>query len=131
MVRAAEALKDKMPEFGLKPSSLAISDPRERAYFQAMESTCNVKGCKSCVEPRKRFLGGDDDDQCIARAYAKTYGLPEHWAGLAKGEFEDKDYELLPYKVYGFVLRRRKWGKRLRSRAVMHVLISRSCARYR
>lgn len=86
-----------------------------------LRRTCSLEGChnEGCLETVQEFIGDDDDDLCLAWAFAKTNALLEHLDDLTEASLTDEEVLMLPYEVMGYVLRRRKWGMKFLHRMIM------------
>ena len=102
---------------GIDSTKFSTRDKNEQMYFWTIEKTCAVPGCQSrrCQKEKKKYLGGEDSEVCLAQACAKHQGHTDHLAQLSHDNLTEEDMMMLPYKVFGYVLRRRRWGKTLRS----------------
>ena len=94
-----------MPTLGMTQPT----EPDEREITEA-HSNCYRQDCGICNNPRNNYVF---NHQKFARQQSKNYVTSEEIVNrpFGEGEFRGHQYMLLPYRVFGFVLRSRKWGK--------------------
>lgn len=94
-----------MPTLGMTQPT----EPDEREITEA-HSNCYRQDCGICNNPRNNYVF---NHQKFARQQSKDYVTNEEIVNRPFGEAElrEHQYMLLPYRVFGFVLRSRKWGK--------------------
>ena len=85
------------------------TEPDEREITE-VHADCYRQDCGICNSPRTNFVF---NHQRFARQQSKEYVTSEEIVNRPFGEAElrEHQYMLLPYRVFGFVLRSRKWGE--------------------
>lgn len=85
------------------------TEPDEREISES-HTDCENDDCGICHSPRTHVIF---DHQKFARQQSRAYVTSEEILNLPLGENELREHQrmLLPYRVFGFVLRSRKWGK--------------------
>ena len=96
-----------MPTLGMTQPT----EPDEREITEA-HANCYRQDCGICNNPRTNYVF---NHQKFARQQSKQYVTSEEIVNRPFGEVELREHHfmLLPYRVFGFVLRSRKWGKNL------------------
>ncbi len=94
-----------MPTLGMTQPT----EPDEREITE-IHADCYRQDCGICNNPRTNFVF---NHQKFARQQSKEYVTSEEIVNRPFGEAElrEHQYMLLPYRVFGFVLRSRKWGE--------------------
>ena len=97
----------------IKSSDITTQDASERITYTIVEYVCGQRSCRSpgCREHKKKPIGDVDDDECLARAIARMDGSLQRLESVRGADLNNDEIMLLPYKIVGFVLRRRDWGK--------------------
>lgn len=97
------------------------TQPDERELSEA-HVDCFRQDCSICNNPRSSNVF---NHQRFARQQSKDYLTKEEIVNRPFGEGELREHHimLLPYRVFGFVLRSRKWGKRSFLRIARQILI--------
>ena len=97
-----------MPAVGV----VTPTEPDEREIMEAYSATgikCSTPGCSICSRIKRYFF----NDQKFNRQKSKEF--VSSWEYLDRDiegkELRDDDLVLLPSRVFGFILRSRKWGK--------------------
>ena len=94
-----------MPHLGMTQPTEA--DERE---ITEVHANCYRPDCGICNNPRTNYVF---NHQRFARQQSKDYITSEEIVNrpFGVGELREHHYKLLPYRVFGFVLRSRKWGE--------------------
>lgn len=99
-----------MPVLGMTPPT----EPDEREITE-QHANCFRSDCEICNNPRGSTIFNHHD---FARQQSKEYVSSEEIVNrpFGEGELREHQFMLLPFRVFGFVLRSRKWGKNLQSK---------------
>lgn len=99
------------------------TEPDEREITEA-HSNCYRQDCGICNNPRTNYVF---NHQKFARQQSKEYVTSEQIVNrpFGEGELREHQYMLLPYRVFGFVLRSRKWGEHSLKRTRRGILTQR------
>ena len=102
--------------------SLQLTTPDDRELFYEIAPRLCTPGCTTCLQSSKKNF--DDrklsTQESAAFLQSLTYS-DESSSGVA--EIEEKNWIFLPQRIFGFVLRSRKWGMSLRYQASNSTLI--------
>lgn len=119
---AATVPSDQRPDKAPWMPSLGMTQPTEPDEREIIEvhSNCYRQDCGICNNPRTNYVF---NHQRFARQQSKEYVTSEEIVNRPFGESELREHQfiLLPFRVFGFVLRSRKWGKSLK-RITYHIL---------
>ena len=87
------------------------TEPDEREVIEP-HANCFRNDCNICNNPRGSTIF---NHQKFARQQSKGYVTSEDIVNrpFSEGELREHQYMLMPFRVFGFVLRSRKWGKSL------------------
>ena len=96
-----------MPTLGMTQPT----EPDEREILEP-HANCFRNDCSICNNPRGSTIF---NHQKFARQQSKEYVTSEDIVNrpFSEGELREHQYMLMPFRVFGFVLRSRKWGKSL------------------
>ena len=105
-----------MPTLGMTQPT----EPDEREIIEP-HANCFRNDCSICNNPRGSTIF---NHQKFARQQSKEYVTSEDIVNrpFGEGELREHQYMLMPFRVFGFVLRSRKWGKSLPKRMDHQVL---------
>ena len=109
---AAIVPSDQRPDKAQWMPTLGMTQPTEPDEREITEihANCYRQDCGICNNPRTNYVF---NHQRFARQQSKDYVTSEEIVNRPFGEGELREHHimLLPYRVFGFVLRSRKWGK--------------------
>ena len=109
---AAIVPSDQRPDKAQWMPTLGMTQPTEPDEREISEThtDCFRQDCGICNNPRTNYVF---NHQRFARQQSKDYVTSEEIVNRPFGEGELREHHimLLPYRVFGFVLRSRKWGK--------------------
>ena len=109
---AAIVPSDQRPDKAQWMPTLGMTQPTEPDEREISEThaDCYRQDCGICNNPRTNYVF---NHQRFARQQSKDYVTSEEIVNRPFGEGELRDHHimLLPYRIFGFVLRSRKWGK--------------------
>ena len=90
------------------------TEPDEREIIEP-HANCFRNDCSICNNPRGSTIF---NHQKLARQQSKDYVTSEGIVNrpFSESELREHQYMLMPFRVFGFVLRSRKWGKSLPKR---------------
>ena len=99
------------------------TEPDEREIIEP-HANCFRNDCSICNNPRGSTIF---NHQKLARQQSKEYVTSEGIVNrpFSEGELREHQYMLMPFRVFGFVLRSRKWGKSLPKRMDHQILTKR------
>ncbi|CAD6588462.1 MAG: hypothetical protein ASARMPREDX12_003343 [Alectoria sarmentosa] len=85
------------------------TEPDEREISE-VHADCHRQECGICNNPRTNYVF---NHQKFARQQSKEYVTSEEIVNrpFGEGELREHQFMLLPYRVFGFVLRSRKWAR--------------------
>jgi hypothetical protein len=100
-----------VPTLGLQGPS-PVNEREVREIFATSSRICPNENCTVCLGPSR--LSPILNDHLKSQETTKVFLtdsllLNEH--AVKPEEMVDKDYALLPYRAFGFILRSRKWGR--------------------
>ena len=102
---------------------LGMTQPTEQDEREIVEmhANCYRQDCGICNNPRTNYIF---NHQRFARQLSKEYVTSQEIVNrpFGVGEIREHHYSLLPYRVFGFVLRSRKWGESLLTQTIHHPL---------
>ena len=106
-----------MPRLGMTQPT----EPDEREITE-IHANCYRQDCGICNNPRTNYVF---NHQRFARQQSKDYITSQEIVNRPFGvaELREHHFLLLPYRVFGFVLRSRKWGESLLTQIIPHPLI--------
>ena len=109
---AAIVPSDQRPDKAQWMPTLGMTQPTEpdEREISITHADCYRQDCGICDNPRTNYVF---NHQRFARQQSKDYVTSEEIVNRPFGEGELREHHimLLPYRVFGFVLRSRKWGK--------------------
>lgn len=109
---AAIVPSDQRPDKAQWMPILGMTQPTEPDVREItnVHADCHRQECLICNNPLTNSIF---DHQKFARQQSKAYVKSEDIVNrpFGDGEFREHQFMLLPYRVFGFVLRSRKWGK--------------------
>jgi hypothetical protein len=99
-----------VPTLGLQGPS-PVNERGVREIFATSSRICPNENCTVCLGPRclSPILNGHLKSQETTKFFLTDSLLNEH--AVKPEEMVDKDYALLPYRAFGFILSSRKWGR--------------------
>ena len=105
-----------MPRLGMTQPT----EPDEREITE-IHANCYRQDCGICNNPRTNYVF---NHQRFARQQSKDYITSQEIVNrpFGVGELREHHFLLLPYRVFGFVLRSRKWGESLLAQTIPHPL---------
>ena len=105
-----------MPRLGMTQPT----EPDEREITE-IHANCYRQDCGICNNPRTNYVF---NHQRFARQQSKDYITSQEIVNrpFGVGELREHHFLLLPYRVFGFVLRSRKWGESLLTHIIPHPL---------
>ena len=105
-----------MPRLGMTQPT----EPDEREITE-IHANCYRQDCGICNNPRTNYMF---NHHRFARQQSKDYITSQEIVNrpFGVGELREHHYLLLPYRVFGFVLRSRKWGESLLTHTIPHPL---------
>ena len=105
-----------MPRLGMTQPT----EPDEREITE-IHANCYRQDCGICNNPRTNYVF---NHQRFARQQSKDYITNQEIVNrpFGVGELREHHFLLLPYRVFGFVLRSRKWGESLLTQTIPHRL---------
>lgn len=105
-----------MPRLGMTQPT----DPDEREIVE-IHANCYRQDCGICNNPRTNYIF---NHQRFARQQSKDYITSQEIVNrpFGVGELREHHFLLFPYRVFGFVLRSRKWGESLPTQTTHHPL---------
>ena len=106
-----------MPRLGMTQPT----EPDEREITE-IHANCYRQDCGICNNPRTNYVF---NHQRFARQQSKDYITSQEIVNrpFGVGELREHHFLLFPYRVFGFVLRSRKWGESLLTQTLHHPLI--------
>ena len=105
-----------MPRLGMTQPT----EPDEREISE-IHADCYRQDCGICNNPRTNYIF---NHQRFARQQSKDYITSQEIVNrpFGVGELREHHFLLLPHRVFGFVLRSRKWGESLLRQTIHHPL---------
>ncbi|CAD6592878.1 MAG: hypothetical protein ASARMPRED_006768 [Alectoria sarmentosa] len=109
---AAIVPSDQRPDKAQWMPTLGMTQPTEPDEREVSEvhADCHRQECGICNNPRTNYVF---NHQKFARQQSKEYVTSEEIVNrpFGEGELREHQFMLLPYRVFGFVLRSRKWAR--------------------